>query len=231
VAGRLKGYPQDDRHASSSPLDVASRMPPYGSVQLQSAAMRTVHDSARQEQSRGRISRAFLDLIAEGNVTPATQAVAERAQVDVRSVSWHFTEMETHCGEAARHGEWEARGPISGACQGTSLQGLVEAFVARRVAIYERLMPFQTAAPAHLHQSPCLRHHGKTFSDLHRDNLREHLPASMLNDHTSLDALALATSIDTWTQLRQEQRIARTHARRIVVMTCMVLLERPRVGP
>ncbi len=49
----------------------------------------------RSERSRTSIVQAILELIGEGSLSPTAQQVAERADVGVRTVFRHFSDMET----------------------------------------------------------------------------------------------------------------------------------------
>ena len=48
----------------------------------------------RSVRSRGAIVNGLFELIGEGNLTPTTHQVAERANVGIRSVFRHFEDME-----------------------------------------------------------------------------------------------------------------------------------------
>ena len=49
----------------------------------------------RSERSRQVIIDAMLELVGEGNLVPTAQQVAERAEVGIRTVFRHFSEMES----------------------------------------------------------------------------------------------------------------------------------------
>ena len=49
----------------------------------------------RSERSRTAIVQAMLELIGEGSLSPTAQQVARRADVGVRTVFRHFSDMET----------------------------------------------------------------------------------------------------------------------------------------
>src|SRR5947209_10076854 len=55
----------------------------------------------RGQRNREAVVQAFLDLIAEGDLSPTAQKVAERAGVSLRSVFHHFEDMEQLFASAA----------------------------------------------------------------------------------------------------------------------------------
>ena len=86
-------------------------------------------------------------------------------------------------------------------------------------------MPFHIAAQVHQHESAFLRAHQETFADLQRSTLLNALPRDLLRDKSTLEAVNLALSFDTWMRLRREQRLNRAAAKRVVALTCSALLK------
>jgi hypothetical protein len=107
------------------------------------------------------------------------------------------------------------------------LESQLAEIIDARAAVYEQIMPFQIAAQVHQHESAYLRTHQVTFADLQRTTLLGALPKDLLRDKSTLEAVNLALSFDTWMRLRREQRLNRAAAKRVVALTCSALLKEP----
>jgi AcrR family transcriptional regulator len=179
----------------------------------------------RREDNRNRISQAFISLVAEGVVTPTAEDVAHRAGVGLRSVFRHFTDMETLYREMASHSQRLAREMAEQPRRDQGWESMLDEIIDGRAAVYEQIMPFQIAAQVHQHESAFLRAHQVTFADLQRTTLLSALPKELLRDKSTLEAVNLALSFDTWMRLRREQRLNRAAAKRVVALTCTALLK------
>jgi AcrR family transcriptional regulator len=172
----------------------------------------------RGARNRDAIADALLALLEDGDPQPTARAIAARAGVSVRSVFQHFEDMESlYAMCVARQTERLAplRTPIDG-----SLPRAVrlEALVAQRARVYERIAPVRRATLLAAPGSPILR---RALAEIGAEHHRElaalfafELPAAERREQ--LAALEVATSFDTWDHLRRVQRLSPPAAARVV---------------
>lgn len=169
----------------------------------------------RSQLSRERIVTAMMALVEEGRLNPSAEEVAERAEVGLRSVFRHFNDMDGLYAEMAlklAHVYQSALAPF----ESPDWQGQLAEAIERRVAVYERLLPFKRAADAHRHESVVLQDNYAATSQLSRVRLRDLLPPALKDDPEALETLDFLLSIDSWQRLRTEQKLPVAQARRIV---------------
>lgn len=162
----------------------------------------------RAEHTRRKIVAATRALVEETFALPKVAEIALRAGVSVRSVFQHFQEVDSlflvvfdeFLGEA--QSEWEAVEPIG------PLAGRIEAFVTRRAAACERVLPVRFAAIAVEASSPGMVERAKVARALTRQNIerafRPELDRLQPNDRRQLlDALRAALDWDMWMTMRR----------------------------
>lgn len=180
----------------------------------------------RSQESRARIVTAMMALVEEGRLNPVAEEVAERAQVGLRSVFRHFSDMDSLYAEMAAKlaGEYlSALAPF----ESPDWHGQLAEAIARRVAVYERLLPFKRAADAHRHESQVLQANHAATSQLMRARLRDLLPPALKDDRAAFETLDFLLSIDSWQRLRIEQKLPVAEARS-VLETLVAALTWPR---
>lgn len=183
----------------------------------------------RSEVSRRRIVEAMRELIREGSVAPRAEEVAARADVGLRSVFRHFDDMESLYREIAEAMLIEVT-PMLNLPQpaGTTAEIIAE-MIDRRIKLFERIMPFRTAADVHLHRSPFLLEDRLRMNEMLRKAMRSALPAELRKDRTLLDALEAVFSFEFWRRLRWDQQLSPAQARRAVELTVTSLVNaKPR---
>jgi len=197
------------------------RMGEVGAVNLSEDRRRK-----RGEESRGRISTAFIEIVGEGTVAPTATEIARRAKVGRRSVFRHFRDMDALYCEMTQHASCLLHRALKSAGTTEDIASRLAEMIHVRRCAYEQIMPFQIAAQAHRHQSIRLRVHLQNFADLQRTSVLQHLPQKLFEDRARTEAIDLALSFDTWVRLRREQQLSPEAAERVVVTTCAALLER-----
>lgn len=170
----------------------------------------------RSEESRDRIVLAMLDLIGAGDVSPSAEAVAAKAGVGQRSVFRHFSNMDALYQEINRLMSAEIRPIAEEPLRSTQPAALIGEIVDRRVAIFERIMPFKVAADANRRRSPFLQAQADEFVREQRASLERALPDWAHGRVALLEGLDLVLSFDVWRRLRQDQKLSRPRARAIV---------------
>jgi AcrR family transcriptional regulator len=169
----------------------------------------------RSQQSRDRIVEAMLALVEEGAISPGAEDVAQRASVGLRSVFRHFKDMDSLYAEMAMRLSRVYESALTPFVADSWNGQLFEA-IDRRVAIFERLLPFKRAADAHRHESPVLAANHAASLSLLRARLQPLLPPHLQDDAIALETLDMLLSVETWARLRIEQRLSPAQAREVI---------------
>ena len=177
----------------------------------------------RGEQSRRRIVAALMDLVREGVITPTAEAVAERADVGLRTVFRHFADMETLYREIAAEIDAVVGPAATTRLAGRDWRQRLAQGIELRTEVFERLMPFQLATAVHRHESPFLDGQQVEAAALQRSLLRHALPKAVAADKPRFEALDLLLSFDAWLRLRREQGLSRAAAKRVMLRAAEAL--------
>lgn len=173
----------------------------------ESAAVCQEPDGRRQraERSREQILEALLALIAEGDMSPSAAAVAERANVSLRTVFRHFEEIDSLYAEmnervAARILPILTRPYTSG-----DWRGRLREMIARRAEMYEFMMPYRISGGLRRYQSAFIRENQRRTQLMEKERLAAILPRAILADRNLFLALDVAAGFDTWRRLREDR--------------------------
>jgi AcrR family transcriptional regulator len=176
--------------------------------------------AARAERTRNAVVDALLDLIEEGDLSPTQQAVAERAGVSLRIVYFHFEDhAKLFAAAAARHTQRILADiqPVAGT---GPLAARLDAFVAVRAKIYQRVFNVRRAARLVEHGSPVVAQTLRFVRALKREEAERvferelrALPPTLRRDRAA--ALGAVTSFNTWESLRAHQQLTVEDARRV----------------
>ena len=178
----------------------------------------------RSERSREVIVEAMVELVGEGVLEPTAEQVAERAEVGLRSVFRHFSDMEGLY--SAMDTRLEARViPLLDAEPRTGpLAERVGRLVAQRAEVFEAIAPYKRAEILKRWRSEFLRSRHAGMVRRLRADLRRWLPEIAEAPAELADALELATSFEAWDRLRSEQRLGRGRATAVVERAVLALL-------
>jgi AcrR family transcriptional regulator len=182
----------------------------------QSPAETTDGRHRRSERSRAKIIEAMLALVHAGRISPSAEDVALHAQVGIRSVFRHFTDMESLYREMWVRLESEFMEAARTPFRSTDWRGQLAEVIERRIGVFERIAPYRRAADAHQHHSPTLQADGKWMNDFLRLRLTQVLPPEITEDKLRLDALDMLLSFETWRRLRTDQKLPLRRAREII---------------
>lgn len=166
----------------------------------------------RSQDSRARIVRAMLDLVRQGEASPAAELVADRAGVGLRTVFRHFKDMDSLYREMGAVIETELQAVIAQPFEAQDWQGRVRELIRRRGAAYERIAPFRLAAESHRLRSGALAADHSRFVAMARDILLRVLPPEVAADADLFEALDLLLSFDAWNRLRRDQQLSPAEA-------------------
>src|SRR3954470_8051786 len=172
----------------------------------------------RGARNRNAIADALLALLEEGDPKPTARAIATRAGVSLRSVFQHFEDMESlyaSCVTLQAERLAPMHTPIDASLP--QLQRL-EALVAQRRRLYERIAPVRRAALVVAPSSSVLQ---RALAEMAVE-LRRELAALFARElagparREQLAALEVVTSFDTWDNLRRVQGVSAAAASRVV---------------
>jgi AcrR family transcriptional regulator len=170
----------------------------------------------RSQNSQQRIVAALLELVAEGNMTPSAEQVAERADIGLRSVFRHFKDMDSLYREMADAIAITIDGAVRQPFKSVGWREQVLELVDRRATVFEKLTPFLQAAQIHRQRSPFLQTGHERFVQALRQILLGLLPAKAVRDSQMVEAIDLLVSFEAWRRLREDQRLDVAKARRIL---------------
>lgn len=167
-----------------------------------------------------------MALVESGQLNPVAEDVAMRAQVGLRSVFRHFKDMDSLYAEMAlRLARFYQ--PALAPFESQDWRGQLFEAVDRRVAIYEKVLPFKRAADAHRHESKAIQANYAATTLLLRARLPGLLPPHLRDDAVAFESIDLLLSIDTWQRLRSEQKLAPAQARAVVEGMVKALVDTP----
>src|SRR3569833_3884054 len=133
----------------------------------------------RSKDSRDKMVAAMIELVREGAIMPSAEQVATRAQVGRRTVFRQYKDMETlyaaMLGGLSQYYEGWAD-PLTA----PDWQGQLVELMERRVATFERLLPFKRAGDAHRHMSPSIEAENVRMLALLRMRLRSLVPEAVV---------------------------------------------------
>ena len=177
----------------------------------------------RGAENRRRISDAFIELVRSGVQSPTAEIVAEKAGVGLRSVFRHFEDMETLYREIAEAIEAEVEPIWAVPFASATWQGRLAEMIERRAKVFERITPFRMASLVHRGESTFIQERHARFATEQRHLLIAVLPAHVLKDAATVDALDLVFSVDSWLRLRGEQKLSVTAAKAAIARTASAL--------
>lgn len=176
----------------------------------------------RGEDNRARIVAAMLEIIQEGEVSPGAEQVAERADVGLRTVFRHFSDMDSLYSEMSEAIEQEMHAAVDAPFQSADPRERVVELVGRRAAVFEKIAPFKRASDALRHRSKFLEAGSQRLVTALRTILERELPAGV--DPNTVETLDLLLSWESWARLRREQGLAPARAREVLEASVRRLL-------
>jgi AcrR family transcriptional regulator len=172
----------------------------------------------RGERNRAAIVDALLALVEGGEPRPSARAVAERAGVSLRSVFQHFDDMEAlyaACVDRQLSRVVQMVEPID---PELPLETRIDAVVAQRNRVFERVAPIRRTTILAAPSSPVLQAGLKRAAG----DFRSRLAAAFARELRSADrkellaALDAATSFEAWDQMRRTQGLGLAATQRVM---------------
>lgn len=171
---------------------------------------------ARSIATRSRIVAALLQLVREGDVSPSAARVADSAGVGLRTVFRHFDEMDVLYREMAEVIEAEVMPMMLKPFNVHDWRGRVREMAARRIGIYETIMPYRISASVKRFQSEFLMQGYHRQLKLERTALHAVLPRAVIDDAPMASAIEVTISFQCWRRLRHDQGLAIDDARAVI---------------
>ncbi|WP_164118590.1 TetR/AcrR family transcriptional regulator [Sphingorhabdus sp. Alg239-R122] len=169
------------------------------------------HPDGRRERSRssrGKIIKAMMDLIVEGDTDPSAARVAKKAGVGLRSVFRHFDDKESIYREMNTI-LWDAYSPkLYYPYDSEDWREQLFEMIERRVKVWEKTAPFRISTSIQRFQSPTLMENYRQLLNSERKARDRILPDHVKNDSNRVRAILLATSFDTWRLFRQDEGLS-----------------------
>jgi AcrR family transcriptional regulator len=184
--------------------------------------------TARAERTRAAIVEAHLALIAEGDLRPTGEKIADRAGVSLRALWTNFKDMETlfeASGEKVLAQVDAAFKPVS---VSLPLAKRVDAFCRQRATMLQLIGP--TARAAHMREaiSPQLQRNRAKHIERVRDEVEvlfaKELEIAGANREQLVHALVAATMWPAWSMLRDGLGLSVDKARAVMTRTVGALL-------
>jgi hypothetical protein len=159
----------------------------------------------RSQKSQARIVNAMLELVAQGNLEPSADQIAEIAK-----------DMDTLYREMTNSIATTMGSIVLQPFQAADWAGRVLELVDRRAVGFEKMKPFLLAGQVHRHRSPYLKASHAQFVQMLRQILLGLLPKEIARNADLVDALDMLLSFETWSRLRDDQGLGIVKAKRVL---------------
>ena len=161
----------------------------------------------RSERSRQAIIDAALLLIEEGILVPTAQQVSERAEVGIRSVFRHFTDMESLFAIADSKIRDQYQGLFAGGNRDGLLQDRLLHAVEQRALAYEAIGNHLLSTRGQLWRYSILQEqYARAQRQLRRD-LEDWLPELKDLGSEAREMVDAVASFEHWNRLREHQAL------------------------
>ena len=170
----------------------------------------------RSERNRQKIISAMFELVREGNFDPSVAQVVERAGVGLRTVFRHFDEVDSLYQEMTAQMDARIIPEIQKPLNATEWPDRVKELMARRIRIFEDIMPVKICAGVRRFRSEYLMERHKRFVSHETAALALALPQEILSNESLMASFDIVFSFDTWRRLRQDQRYSRAKATEVM---------------
>jgi AcrR family transcriptional regulator len=178
----------------------------------------------RSERSREAIVQALLELVGEGVLEPTAQQVAERADVGVRTVFRHFSDMDTLFAAMNDRLENAVSDLFVEENQTGSISDRIEALIERRSKIFGIVEPFRRAQVIQRSRSAFLLEQQQRTNKILRTDLQRWLPEISSFQGEIAEALELTLSLESWERLRFDQRIGAKRSQNVIRRIVVALI-------
>jgi AcrR family transcriptional regulator len=179
----------------------------------------------RSQRSQMLIVNAMLELVAQGNLAPSADQIADIAKVGRRSVFRHFSDMDTLYREMTDSIAATMESIVQRPFEAADWYGQVLELVDRRAMTFEKMKPFLLAGQRHRHRSLFLKASHARFVEMLRKILLGILPKDAARDAFLVEALDLLLSFESWNRLREDQDLSVAKSKRVLKQAIESLLK------
>lgn len=185
----------------------------------------------RDERSREAIVDAMLGLYHRGVPDPTALEIADQAGVSLRSVHFHFADLESLALEAVSRQRAQIEPLLAPPITTGSLDDRIGDLVEKRCELFEVVTPVRRAALLLRHRSPTIDDNLALLAKLLRDQVALSFAAELAREDERatrcalLDALDLVSSWEAWERLRTSQSLTRERARAVLQRSLRSLLQ------
>ncbi|WP_159267527.1 TetR/AcrR family transcriptional regulator [Zhongshania aliphaticivorans] len=171
----------------------------------------------RSKRSRQLIIEAMLELINEGVLIPTAQQVADRANIAIRTVFRHFSEMEQLYNELDARIRDHYIDLFRGGDRSGSLAQRLQHAIERHANAYIALSPIILATHALLWRSPVLTKNYAENQHKLRNDLDDWLPELAAVSAATREAVDAVASFEFWHRLHVSQGIDKDNSVKLIV--------------
>ena len=182
----------------------------------------------RSRRSRQLIIEAMLDLINEGVLIPTAQQVADRANIAIRTVFRHFSEMEQLYNELDAQIREHYLDLFRGGDRSGTLDTRLQHAIERHANAYTTLSPVMLATRALLWRSPTLTKCYDENQQKLRIDLDNWLPELKEVSAATPEAIDAIASFDFWHRLHVSQAMSKSASVKIITDLIKNLLDDDR---
>jgi len=199
------------------------------SIQYRLTAAKAAHEADgrkhRSQKSQALIVNAMLELVAQGNLEPSADQIAEIAKVGRRSLFRHFSDMDTLYREMTHSIAATMGAIVQQPFQAADWRGQILELVDRRAAGFEKMKPFLLAGLVHRHRSAFLKAAHARFVGMLREILVRVLPRDIAGDAILVEALDMLLGFESWNRLREDQGLGIAKSKRVLKLAIEALLD------
>lgn len=178
----------------------------------------------RSARSRDKIKTSILTLIRAGIYSPRAIDISEHSGLSMRTVFRHIDDMESLLREIAGDVQKEVLPRFLQPYTATDWRGQLDENIARRVAVWEDILPIRMSASLSRFRSKFLLEEYQQVLELERAGLRSVLPDSIRGDEVLFRALNEVTGVGCWLNLRMDQELSPNAAEAVVRRTVDALI-------
>jgi len=174
----------------------------------------------RSQRSREKILRAYWELMLDGDMDPSAAAIAERAEVGLRSVFRHFEDLDTLLRDLMQLCYDEVMPEFMTPLKSTNWKDQLLEMVERHVMIWERIRIPHTAGEIGRFKSQVLMDDYQRSRNLEISGIKAVLPKDIDNYDNVLLALDASICFSTMRRMREDRKLSVAEVK--AVMTLMV---------
>ena len=183
----------------------------------------------RRQQNREAVLDAMVELFREGQYTPSSGEIAERAGISARSLFRYFDDVDDLSRAAIDRQLAAARPLLDAAADPSAPTGeKIERLVEARLRLFETIGPAARAARVCAHRHPIVAaqiHESRSFM---RHQVRRVFAAELAGEREALlPAVDALLSLETHDLLRREQGLSRTRTAAALTGALTALLDPP----